>query len=460
MSDDQAPTPPQPTPPPPFDPEAAHQQRPRLRPVRGFAAPAQGPDGNQIQVMGLADAKQISPKVVFTQPAMQAVIPHLTGEKGLDEIVTEVGRGLQRPMLEAFVAQLDDAGLIEGPTFDAMWDKMKADFDSAEELPPAQTAAIADMLVEQAVQQAESRSATNEEKAEQGGPKLAQQLETWMDQTLSEAEDPSFESLPRAIVVPSVPYGNGWRAYSVVYGRMRVVDTPKRILILGTNHFGMGTGVVGCDKGFRTPVGRSPLDTEMADALRNSLGDKLFEHRYDHEREHSIELQCGWLQKVFGGDDGTSPPIFAALVHDPVVNEGKAYDGEGIGLDEFVEAAKSAIGSLEGPTLVVASAEMSHVGPSYGDQVQLAGDSQEADQNRRKVLEQDHQLLKSLVEGKPQDLIASLAWQQNPTRWSSTGALAAASMIVGSPEAKLLNIGAVMDAQGSAMITAPAMAML
>ncbi|MEL7485440.1 MAG: hypothetical protein AAFN41_13940, partial [Planctomycetota bacterium] len=99
---DQPPSQPSQTPPPPFDPNAAHQQRPKLRPIRGFAAPAQGPDGQQVQLLGLADARQISPKVVFTQPAMQAVLPLFTGENGLDDVVAQVGRGLERPMLEQF----------------------------------------------------------------------------------------------------------------------------------------------------------------------------------------------------------------------------------------------------------------------------------------------------------------------------------------------------------------------
>jgi AmmeMemoRadiSam system protein B len=419
-------------------------------------APAQGPDGQQVHLLGLADARQISPKVVFTQPAMQAVLPLLNGENALDDVVAQVGRGLERQMLEPFVAQLDDAGLIEGPSFDAMWEKMKADYDSTDTLPPAQTAAIADMLVEAKMQKAEGRSATEEEKAEQGGERLSEQLDIWMNEALEEAEDPSFDQLPRGIIAPSLPYANGHRAYAVLYGRMRVVDPPKRILILGTNHFGNGTGVVGCDKGFRTPLGESPLDAEMADKLRAELGDVLFEHRYDHEREHSVELQCGWIQKVFG-QDGTSPPVFAALVHDPSVKDGESYDGTGVAFQAFVDACLKAIDELEGPTLVIGSAELSHVGPGYGDQVQLAGDSPEADQARRKVLEQDSQLLKMVTDGKPGDLVSSIAWQQNSTRWSSTGAIAATALISRSESPRLYNLGAVMDAQGSAFITAPAM---
>lgn len=445
--------------PPTFDASSPRMERPKLRPIRGFVAPAQGPDGQQIQMLGLADAKQISPKVVFTQPAMQGILPLMNGEHSLDDIVAQVGRGLSREILEPFVAQLHDAGLIEGEVFDEMWEKMKADFDGADILPPAQTAAMADALVEQSIKQAEDRQANDEEKEAQGPEKLRESMESMMNKALEQAEDPSFDTLPKAIVAPYVPYPQGFQLYGAVYGRLRVVDKPARIVILGTNHFGDATGVCACDKGFRTPLGLSPSDEEMVALMREKLGEPLFKDRYDHEREHSIELQAAWLQHVFGDDEGTSPPVFAALVHDPVVNNGESYDGNGVALEPFVNALKEAIDSLDGPTLVVGSIELSHVGPSYGDQTQLGGNTPEADANRKKVVEQDQSLLKMVTENKPEELVSSLAWQQNPTRWSSTGALVATMQAARPDEVRLLAYGGTMDQNGAAMISSAALAM-
>ena len=445
--------------PPAFNPAADHMSRPRLRPIRGFLAPAQGPDGKVIQLLGIADAKQVSPKVVLTQPAMQAVLPLFTGEHTLDDVVTQVGRGLTRQHLEPLVAQLADAGLIAGPEFEAMWAQMRKDFDSAEVLPPAQTAALADALADQQVQKEHNRSATDDEKANLGPDRLRAQMTAMMNQALEKAEDPSFDRLPKAIVAPSVPYQQGFLLYGSVYGRLRIVDTPARIVVLGTNHFGDATGVSGCDKGFRTPLGESPADRAMIDFLRAKLGDGLFEHRYDHEREHSIEMQAAWLQHVFGAEGAKNPPIFAALVHDPVVSDGQSYDGKGIAFQPFVEALREAIGSLPGPTLVVASAELSHVGATYGDQVRLAGNEPEADANRRNVVEQDQSLIRMLTENKPMELVSSLAWQQNPTRWSSTGAIVGAMLATQPSEVRLLQYGGTMDPQGAAMISALSMAM-
>lgn len=444
---------------PVFDPASERQQRPVLRPIRGFVAPAQGPDGKTIQLLGLADAKQISPKVVLTQPAMQAVLPLFNGEHTLDDVVAQVGRGLTRQHLEPFVAQLYDAGLIEGQVFEDMWSQMKADFDSTEVLPPAQTAAMADSIVDQQIQKEHGRPATEEEKAELGRERLAAQMTAMMNQSLEKAEDPSFDVLPKAIVAPYVPFAQGFLLYGSLYGRLRVVDRPARIVVLGTNHFGEATGVCGCDKGFRTPMGESPADREMIAFMREKLGEGLFAHRYDHEREHSIELQAAWLQHVFGDESGQNPPIFAALVHDPVVNDGQSYDGKGVAFQPFVDALRAAIESLPGPTLIVGSAELSHVGPTYGDNVQLAGNAPEVEANRRKVIDQDQALIRMLTENKPMDLVSSLAWQQNPTRWSSTGSIVATMLAAQPSEVRLIQYGGTMDQQGTAMISAVSLAM-
>src|SRR5688500_2712422 len=93
----------QPLPQASFDPQAAHQQRPRLRPVRGFPVEVNGQT-----MMGLTDARQISDRMVIAPVATQQILGMLTGERTVREIVAEVGRGLTEENLQSFVAQLDE----------------------------------------------------------------------------------------------------------------------------------------------------------------------------------------------------------------------------------------------------------------------------------------------------------------------------------------------------------------
>lgn len=465
----------------PFDASLDHHNKPKLRPVRGFGTQAQGPDGQPMPVLGLADAKQISDKIVFTQPAMQAVLPLLNGEHDVAEVVTKVGRGLTSQMLEDLVRQLDHAALIEGPNFDSLWEKMRADFDSTDDLPPGQTIAIAEQMVvqqaanqagqaaleanpedQQAAQQAAQEAAqavTEDDKAALASGALRSTIDAWMNHAMEKAEDPSFDALPKAVFVPFTMYSQGWLNYAQIYARLRVVDRPARIIILGVNHFGTSTGVVGCDKGFRTPLGTCPLDKAFADEMRNRLGDNLFEHRFDHEREHSIELQIPWIQAVFGSEDG-QVPVFAALIHDPVVNDGESYDGNGVGLQAFSEALAGAVEAADGPTLVIGSHELSHVGAAFGDQQPFAAQDEQGEQARAGVIQQDQSLMKMFAEGKHDEMVSSLNWQQNPTRWNSTGVLIAAWRAVGGlsegAELKIHHFAGAVDPSGNSMVTSVA----
>jgi hypothetical protein len=72
---------------------------------------------------------------------------------------------------------------------------------------------------------------------------------------------------------------------------------PDRIIIIGPNHHGVGSGVaLGVDD-FSMPMGLVRLDTSMAKALCREMIDRdLVAHR----GEHSIEVQLPFLQYIYG----------------------------------------------------------------------------------------------------------------------------------------------------------------
>jgi predicted class III extradiol MEMO1 family dioxygenase len=447
-------TQPAPEPQPVFDPNAPHMQRPRLRPVRLFPANVNGQ-----MALGISDARQISERMVVTSPAAQGLLGLLDGSNSLDAIVQQVGRGLTRPILEQLVAQLDDACLLAGPKYDALRARVHHDFDASPTLPPASTAAFADALAQQVAGSEEAWNAMSEEQRNQTGAKRMREVfDEWMSMALKDAEKPSLDALPAAVIAPHLDYQRGWINYGSVYGRLRVVDRPDRVVILGTNHFGEGTGVVGCDKGYQTPLGVCAVDERLLADLRSALGpegaERLMRCRFDHEREHSIELQIPWLQHVFGRDEaGNYPRVFGALVHDPAANNGESYDGTGLGFAPFVEALGAAIGRQPGRTLIVSSADLSHAGPAFGDQQALAGDSPEATEARNTVFRHDHELIKMIIAAKPDELIASMSWQGNPTRWCSLGNITAALRLSKAQRVEIFNYAGSMDEQGTTLVT-------
>src|ERR1043165_817862 len=272
---------------------------------------------------------------------------------------------------------------------------------------------------------------------------LRKAMDEWMAQVLEGEAMQRFEQFPRGIIVPHIDYPRGWMNYAAVWGRLRGGERPDRVIILGTNHFGMSTGVAGCDKGYQTALGVSEIDTTFVNALKQRLGSenakRLFANRFDHEHEHSIELQIPWIQHCFGpGPDGSHVKIFGALIHDPTVSNGESYDGEGLGLTPFLDAMRAALKDVGGRTLLVSSADLSHVGPMFGDQKPLAGDQPEAQQARESILAHDRDMLNLVSANKPDELIAAMAWQQNPTRWCSVGNIVATLKLAEPTEVRVL----------------------
>ena len=105
------------------------------------------------------------------------------------------------------------------------------------------------------------------------------------------------------------------------------------------------------------------------------------------------------------------------------------------------------------------------VDPAFGDRVPLHGDEQSNPQGvaaRNAAVQQDQQLVRMIAEAKPDELIASMAWQGNPTRWCSLGNITAAMKVVdATPErTKVLNYLAAMDQQGMAMVSCIAAAVV
>ncbi len=82
---------------------------------------------------------------------------------------------------------------------------------------------------------------------------------------------------------------------------------PKRLVILCPNHTGAGHfAAIDREGAWRTPLGEVAIDTQLADALMSQTM-LLAEDVRAHAREHSLEVQLPFLQRLLG--DFTFVPI-------------------------------------------------------------------------------------------------------------------------------------------------------
>ncbi len=103
-----------------------------------------------------------------------------------------------------------------------------------------------------------------------------------------------------------------------------LADLPKRFVILCPNHTGAGHfAAINCHGAWRTPLGDIAIDTPLADALMAKTP-LLSEDARAHAREHSLEVQLPFLQKLLGSDFTFVPICLGAHRYDYAEEIGRA----------------------------------------------------------------------------------------------------------------------------------------
>ena len=393
---------------------AEHLQRPALR--RVHPVPLQ--KDNQL-FLGLQDPCMLFPQMMVVPPQAFQVMQFFNGERSVDEIAGNLKLENAAPLVE-LVRRLDEFGLLWGPTCEALEDKKKAEL------------------------QANGAFAAGASKSLGEDPAaIRAQLEKWLD----EAEDAEIDEPISGLVACHLDFARGYPIYASSYRTIAKGPKPDRVVVLGTNHFGLGDGVVMADIGYDSPLGRMPVDGKIVERVRAASGKKLFVDILDHVSEHSVQFHIPWIQHLFG-----NVPMVAALVPDPTV--GLLEDnGERLGVDDFVDVLGNAIAAEGGRTLYIASADMSHVGPAFGEPAPVN------EQRRREIEAHDRAMMKEFIAG-PDRLVAKMRESKNPTRWCSVGCMTAAARLAKPSGVELIDYRQAVDEKGNALVSSASMVFL
>ena len=101
------------------------------------------------------------------------------------------------------------------------------------------------------------------------------------------------------------------------------------------------------------------------DAVAARLGETAYRAEIAHRDEHSIEFQAVYLKHRFGDRPLTMVPILCGGFH-ALIDQGKT-PREDAPFETLIAAVREAERALGGETVYVAGADLSHVGPRFGD---------------------------------------------------------------------------------------------
>ncbi len=323
--------------------------KPRLRPVEIIRVPS----GRGELVTVLRDPERIAPHAIEVRAPLDAALPYLDGRHSAPEIARLLmHRGHRVGVLdvERLVADLEEAAMLEGPTA------------------RARKAALVRAFAASRV-----RPATHAGGAYHGeAAALAAFVEA---ECLGVAPKSNGRGKILGLVAPHMDLWRAAAGYGRAYGALRgsLPDGVETIVVLGTCHAGLMSAFCLTKKAFATPLGELEVDEGFVTELADASDEDVFAEEYKHKGEHSIEFQCVFLRHLLGDERARAVrivPILCGLGRSQVERTSPEDDPVA---ERFLGVLTESLAKRSGRALVVAGADLAHVGPRFGDRKPLDG---------------------------------------------------------------------------------------
>lgn len=192
----------------------------------------------------------------------------------------------------------------------------------------------------------------------------AAQLQGYLDALPPTAATQETEPI-RGVISPHIDYQRGGPVYAEVWrSAAQAANDADLAIIFGTDHQGSNGALTLTRQSYATPWGVLPTDQASVDRLAETLGlEAAFAEEMHHAHEHSIELASVWLHFIRGGRPLALLPILCGSFGAFVAGEGDPATYEPY--NAALRVLRTLLGSRR--VLVVAAADLAHVGPAFGD---------------------------------------------------------------------------------------------
>jgi hypothetical protein len=189
----------------------------------------------------------------------------------------------------------------------------------------------------------------------------------WIDGFFASAgtpEAPAPEGKVLGLIVPHIDLRIGGPVYASGWKLANTRKPPSLVVVLGTSHAPLPSLIAATTKDFETPLGTVATDTDFLRALDRKAGG-LFDDELAHRREHTIEFQALFVRALFRRAKTKIVPLLCGYSHHHLAPGAPPEARERI--EGIARALASLIAERHADALLVASADLSHVGPRYGD---------------------------------------------------------------------------------------------
>jgi MEMO1 family protein len=337
------------------------RSRPALRAVESIVVS----DREHGRVLVLRDTQGVTDAHAVIPPQLVPIVVRFTGRLSCEEIAREVsaeGDGeVPVDVVMRLAAELERGLFLEGSSFREARARVEGDFAAATTR-PASHAGGAYYADRNALERYIDGSCLARAKATNGNGAHAN------------------GSALLALVAPHIDPWRGAIGYGHAYGALAASVPPDAdtFVLFGTSHAPMARPFALCRKAFDTPLGAVEADGDALDAIAAGAAFDPYADQFNHKREHSLEFQVVFLKHLLKGRPFRIVPVLAGLGAQQV--SGADPDGDP-SIRAFVDGVRAVVEARPGKVVVVAGADMAHVGPRFGDAAPY-------DADQRAVLEQ------------------------------------------------------------------------
>lgn len=300
----------------------------------------------------LHDSSGLSEAQLAVSPAVMFIIQLLDGNNSLlhirDQLEVEAGTEITQDDIQNVLDQLDKVYFLLGPRFDDYLAQKKREFMTESVRAPLSIGTV--------YNDDPAQLTTDLNKLIAAAPPAEMPLES------------ATAATPRAAIAPHIDFARGGPAYGQIFRELRERKPPEAVIILGTAHYPMRNRFSILDKDFEVPGGVVKNATEITKQLLRSGGAEVdfAADAFAHRSEHSIEFQAVWLHHIWGETVPIVPVLVGSMyefIHTTTPAEAASEDAQ---LTRIVHALQDLLSS-DRRIMLLASADLSHVGPRFGD---------------------------------------------------------------------------------------------
>jgi AmmeMemoRadiSam system protein B len=321
----------------------------------------------------LQDPLGIANKSVLIPPEVTPLLKLCDGSRSVEQIQSDLaatyGFMVQLDEIKAWLDLFNDAALLDNDDFRVQKEKALKTYRTE----PSRHMTLADDIYP-----AEREA-------------LISALEPYLNYAPPAIEGEVFTGM----ICPHIDYARGWRVYAEVMSRAREsIMEAELIIVLGTDHFDDGNPLSLTQQSYETPYGVLTTPKSMVSSLQGPLSEiDVFAGELRHRFEHSIELALVWLHHIRDGAPCDVLPILCGA-HDLFFKEDNKAEHSWV--PSFITKLKEMIQGKK--SLIVAAADLSHVGFAFGGAPMPAG-------QRAQVALADERLLQQVKDVDPQAFI-------------------------------------------------------